>query len=252
MKILKTLTASLAVLASGSALADEAAIKAGVESALGGRSKVESVRKSGILGLYEVQVGGEILYTDEKAQYIFAGEILDAKTRINLTQQRINQMSAINFAELPLDLAIKQVRGNGKRTLATFEDPNCSYCKKLAKELLTLNDVTVYTFLTPVLGPDSHDKAKSIWCAPNRGKAWTEWMTAAVAPPSAAANCDTSGLQKSIALGEKYRVRGTPTMFLVSGERVSGYVPVAQLEPRMNAAAAAPASAAPTPPAPAK
>lgn len=247
MKILKTLAASLAVLASGSALADEAAIKAGVESALGGRSKVESVRKSGILGLYEVQVGSEIFYTDEKAQYIFVGEIFDAKTRTNLTHN-----PAINFAELPLDLAIKQVRGNGKRILATFEDPNCGYCKKLAKELLTLNDVTVYTFLTPVLGPDSHDKAKSIWCAPNRGKAWTEWMTAAVAPPSAAANCDTSGLQKSIALGEKYRVRGTPIMFLVSGERVSGYVPVAQLEPRMNAAAAAPASAAPTPPAPAK
>ena len=113
----------------------EESIKAAVETAIGNGSKVEGVTKTPYLGLYEVRIGGEILYTDEKANYLILGEILDAKTRQNITQQRVNQLSGINFAELPLDLAIKQVRGTGKRVIATFEDPNCGYCKKLAKEL---------------------------------------------------------------------------------------------------------------------
>ncbi|MBC7208562.1 MAG: DsbC family protein, partial [Methyloversatilis sp.] len=153
---IKHTAALLCALAASTAWAGpEDTIKAAVESTLGAGAKVEGVTKTPYLGLYEVRVGGEILYTDEKANYLILGEILDAKTRQNITQARVNQLSAINFAELPLDVAIKQVRGNGKRVIATFEDPNCGYCKKLAKELLTLNDVTVYTFLTPVLGPDS-------------------------------------------------------------------------------------------------
>lgn len=231
---IKHTAALLCALASSTAWAGpEDAIKAAVESTLGAGAKVEGVTKTPYLGLYEVRVGGEILYTDEKANYLILGEILDAKTRQNITQARVNQLSAINFAELPLDVAIKQVRGNGKRVIATFEDPNCGYCKKLAKELLTLNDVTVYTFLTPVLGPDSQKKSEAIWCAGDRQKAWSDWMTANVAPAAATAACDTAGLQKSVALGEKYRVRGTPTIFLSNGERIPGYVPVAQLEKRM-------------------
>ncbi|WP_430435277.1 DsbC family protein [Methyloversatilis sp.] len=231
---IKHTAALLCALAASTAWAGpEDTIKAAVESTLGAGAKVEGVTKTPYLGLYEVRVGGEILYTDEKANYLILGEILDAKTRQNITQARVNQLSAINFAELPLDVAIKQVRGNGKRVIATFEDPNCGYCKKLAKELLTLNDVTVYTFLTPVLGPDSQKKSEAIWCAGDRQKAWSDWMTANVAPAAASASCDTAGLQKSVALGEKYRVRGTPTIFLSNGERIPGYVPVAQLEKRM-------------------
>lgn len=211
----------------------EESIKAAVEAAIGNGSKVEGVTKTPYLGLYEVRIGGEILYTDEKASYLILGEILDAKTRQNITQQRVNQMSGINFAELPLELAIKQVRGSGKRVIATFEDPNCGYCKKLAKELAGMTDVTVYTFLTPVLGPDSLKKSEQIWCAGDRLKAWNDWMTANVAPPAAGAVCDMTGLQKVTALGEKYRVRGTPTIFLSNGERIPGYVPVAQLEKRI-------------------
>lgn len=211
----------------------EDTIKAAVEATLGGGAKVEGVSRTPYLGLYEVRVGGEIIYTDEKANYLLLGEILDAKTRQNITQARQAQLSAINFAELPLELAIKQVRGNGKRVIATFEDPNCGYCKKLAKEMQSLNDVTVYTFLTPVLGPDSQKKSEAIWCSLDRQKAWTDWMTANVAPSSPQPSCDMSGLQKSAALGEKYRVRGTPTIFLSNGERIPGYVPVAQLEKRI-------------------
>ncbi len=236
MSIKKLSAALVGALALSAAWASpEDAIKASVEATLGAGAKVEGVSKTPYLGLYEVRVGGEILYTDEKANYLILGEIVDAKTRQNLTQARVNQLSAINFADLPLDVAIKQVRGNGKRVLATFEDPNCGYCKKLAKELLTLNDVTVYTFLTPVLGPDSRKKSEAIWCASDRVKAWTDWMTTNVAPAAAGASCDTAGLQKSVALGEKYRVRGTPTIFLSNGERIPGYVPVAQLEKRLSA-----------------
>lgn len=236
MSIKKLSVALIGALAVSTAWAGpEDAIKAAVELTLGAGAKVEGVTKTPYLGLYEVRVGGEILYTDEKANFLILGEIVDAKTRQNITQARVNQLSAINFADLPLDVAIKQVRGNGKRVIATFEDPNCGYCKKLAKELQGLNDVTVYTFLTPVLGPDSHKKSEAIWCSADRQKAWTDWMTANVPPSSPAASCDTAGLQKSAALGEKYRVRGTPTIFLSNGERIPGYVPVAQLEKRMSA-----------------
>jgi len=213
----------------------EDSIKTAVEAAIGNGSKVEGVTKTPYLGLYEVRIGGEILYTDEKANYLILGEILDAKSRQNITQQRVNQLSGINFAELPLELAIKQVRGTGKRVIATFEDPNCGYCKKLAKELVTMDNVTVYTFLTPVLGPDSVKKSEAIWCSPDRLKAWNDWMTTNVAPASPAASCDMAGFQKAAALGEKYRVRGTPTIFLSTGERIPGYVPVAQLEKRLAA-----------------
>ncbi len=233
MSIKHTVALMCALAASVAYAGPEESIKAAVEAAIGNDSKVEGVTKTPYLGLYEVRIGGEILYTDEKVSYLILGEILDAKTRQNLTQQRANQLSRINFLELPLELAIKQVRGTGKRVIATFEDPNCGYCKKLSKEMLGLKDVTIYTFLTPVLGPDSQKKSEAIWCSGDRVKAWTDWMTVNIAPAAPSASCDTAGLQKSMALGEKYRVRGTPTIFLSSGERIPGYVPVAQLEQRI-------------------
>lgn len=233
MSIKYTAALLCALAASAAQAGPEESIKAAVEAALGNGAKVEGVVKTPYMGLYEVRVGGEIVYTDDKANYLILGEILDAKTRQNITQQRVNQISAINFAELPLDIAIKQVRGSGKRVIATFEDPNCGYCKKLAKELLGMKDVTIYTFLTPVLGPDSQKKAEAIWCSADRSKTWSDWMTTNVAPAAATASCDTAGLQRSAALGEKYRVRGTPTIFLSTGERIPGYVPVAQLEQRI-------------------
>jgi thiol:disulfide interchange protein DsbC len=238
--IKKLLAAACAAILATTALAQasEADVKKKVEAALGEGAKVDSVRKAGALGLYEVVVGGDIVYTDEKATHIILGHIVEPKTRKDLTQERLDKLSAIKFSDLPLDLAIKQVKGNGgngKRTIATFEDPNCTYCKKLAKELQGITDVTVYTFVYPILSQDSVDKSKAIWCAPDRAKAWNDYLVNGTAP--AAGKCDTTGLDKVMALAQKLRVHGTPAIFMADGSRTPGFLPAAQLEQAMAQAA---------------
>ncbi len=228
-KIITCATACL-LLVAGAVHADEAKVRQAIESWLGG--KVEGVRKTNVLGLYEVRVGGEIIYTDEKVSHIITGSIIETRTRTNLTQERMNKLSAINFADLPLELAVKTVRGDGKRVIATFEDPNCSYCKKLARELQGLNNITVYTFLLPILSKDSADKSRAVWCAADRAKAWSDLMVNGT-PPVAAGTCETP-TEKVLALAQKYGIRGTPTIFLPNGERIPGAIPVAQLEQRLG------------------
>lgn len=207
------------------ALADEAEVKKAVEARVG---KVENIVKAPMPGIWEVTVDGQIFYSDDKGGYLIFGNLLDMKTGKNLTAER-------QFNALPLELAIKQVRGSGKNVLVTFEDPNCGYCKKLAKDVLTLKDVTIYTFLYPVLGDDSYEKSKAIWCAPDKAKAWVDWMTAGKTLPVAPAQCDISGLNKSAQLGGKLRINGTPAIFFASGERVSGYIPAKEIEKRLSA-----------------
>ena len=210
---------------------DAAEVKKAVEASLGKGAKVDGVRDAGFLGLYEVTIGNDILYTDKKANYLVLGNVVDTKTHKNLTEERKNKLAQIKFSDLPLDLAVKQVRGNGKRVFATFEDPNCGYCKKLAREMQGMTDVTIYTFLYPILSPDSSDKSKTIWCAQDRAKAWTEWMINGTEP--AAAKCDTP-TDKVVALGRKLNIGGTPTIFFADGSRVPGYLPVVQLEQILN------------------
>jgi len=207
-------------------LANEAIIKRTLESRLGG-VKVEAVAKTPYLGLYEVRLDGEILYTDEKLNYIFSGNIIDAKSMQNLTEKRMRELTAVKWENLPLDAAVKTVRGNGKRTLAVFSDPNCPYCKRFEKDLAKVDDVTIYTFLYPILSQDSHEKANAVWCSADKSKAWSELMLNGTVP--AAARCDTP-IQKNLELGRKYRVTGTPTLIFANGERVPGAIPQAQLE----------------------
>jgi thiol:disulfide interchange protein DsbC len=217
-----------ALFLSQAVFASEAQVKKGVEAFLGSNGpKVESVRKTGALGLYEVMVDGELIYTDEKVTHLILGQIIEARSRKNLTEERKQKLSQIKFSDLPLDMAIKQVKGNGKRLLATFEDPNCSYCKKLAQELQGVNNVTIYTFVYPILSPDSNEKAKNIWCASDRVKAWNDFMINNQAPASKNCNHPT---EKVVALGRKLNIRGTPTMFFADGSRVPGYMPMATLE----------------------
>ena len=204
------------------AFADESDVRKAAEARLG---KVEKIVKAPMAGIWEVTVDSQIFYVDDKANCLLFCNLLDMKTGKNLTAER-------QFNSLPLDLALKQVRGTGKNVMVTFEDPNCGYCKKLAKDILTLKDVTVYTFLLPVLGDDSFEKSKAIWCAPDKAKAWVDWMTAGKAPPAMPAKCDTTGLNKSAQLGGKLRINGTPAIFFASGERVGGYIPVAEIEKR--------------------
>ena len=219
--------AALSVLAAHADSGSTAEVKKAVEAALGKDAKVESVRDAGFLGLYEVQVGGEILYTDKKASYLVLGDVVDTKSHKNLTEERKNKLAQIKFSDLPLEMAVKQVRGNGKRVFATFEDPHCGYCKKLAKELQGMTDVTIYTFLYPILSPDSSEKSKAIWCAQDKAKAWNDWMINGTEPT--AGKCDAP-TEKVVALGRKLNIRGTPTIFFTDGSRIPGYMPAAQLE----------------------
>ena len=218
------LAATLACI-SFAALADEAEVRKAVESKVG---KVEKIVKTPIAGVWEVTVDSQIFYSDDKGSYLIFGNLLDTKTGKNLTTER-------QFNSLPLELAIKQVRGSGKNVMVTFEDPNCGYCKKLAKDVLTLKDATVYTFLLPVLGDDSYEKSKAIWCAPDKAKAWVDWMTAGKTPPAAPVKCDLTGLNKSAQLGGKLRINGTPAIFFANGERVGGYIPATEIEKRFGA-----------------
>ena len=228
-RILPLLVASLWVVAAN---ADEAEIKKAMEAKLG--AKVESVTKSGYLGLYEIYADGNILYTDEKmTAFIAGGQLIEGKTMKNLTEERMRKLTAIKFSELPLERAIKQVRGDGKRVLATFEDPNCGYCKRLAKDLLKLENVTVYTFLYPILSEDSVRKSKQIWCSADRAKAWNDWMVEGKTP-TGKDDCDTTAVGKNQEFGRKLNISGTPTMFFGDGERIPGALPLARIEQKLG------------------
>lgn len=194
---------------------------------------VDSITKMPFPGLYEVRVGDDIFYTDTTGNYIVVGNVIDLRTRENLTRARIEAIKqaglpAFKFVDLPLDSAVKIVKGSGKRKVAIFEDPNCGYCKKLEKSILDIGDVTIYVFLYPVLGPDSLAKSKQVWCAPNRAKAWNEWMQNATAL-AGDGTCSTP-LDKTLELGKKLRVDGTPTLFFSNNKRVEGAIDAEQLE----------------------
>jgi thiol:disulfide interchange protein DsbC len=225
-------TGLAAFLAASGSFANEAEVKKGVEAWLGSNGpKIENIRATGVLGLYEVQLDGELVYTDEKVTHVILGDILDVKARKNLTEERKHKLAQIKFSDLPLDLAIKQVKGNGKRVLATFEDPNCTYCKKLAQELQDINDVTIYTFVYPIF-PQSGPVAKAIWCAPDRVKAWNDYLLKGTQP--AEGKCDTAGIDKLLEFGKRINVRGTPALFFADGSRLPGYKPAAWLEKALS------------------
>ncbi len=212
--------------------AGEADVKKSIEAFIGAPA-VEAVTRTPYGGLYEVLLkNGQLVYTDESTSFIIDGSVIDTKTRKDVTQARLNQLSAIDFSTLPLEQAIKQVKGNGKRVIATFEDPNCGYCKRLGKELAQMDDVTIYTFLYPILSQDSTVKSNNIWCAKDKAKAWNDWIVDGREPGKA--SCDVATVEKNVALGQKLRITGTPTIFLADGTRIGGYVPAAELEKALS------------------
>lgn len=236
MKAVLSFALALSLLASTAAHAADADIRKGVSELMGSEGGVASITKTPYGGLYEVMLkNGEMVYSDEKGTFVVAGQIIDVKRKANYTAERSRILNKINFAELPLDSAVKLVRGNGKRVFATFEDPNCGYCKKFVKELQGMKDVTIYTFLYPILAADSVEKSKAIWCAEDRAKAWTDWMVDGKIAKSE--DCKNPVEQVS-ALGRKLRISGTPTIFLADGSRIGGAVSMAELERLMNPAVA--------------
>jgi thiol:disulfide interchange protein DsbC len=203
---------------------------------------VDSIRKVPYGNLFEVVVGSDIFYTDKDASFLLLGSLVDLKTKENMTELRMRSLNRIDFAALPVENAVKIVRGNGSRKVAMFADPNCGYCKRFERDLLTVNDVTVYVFLYPILSPDSVEKSKSVWCSADRGKAWIDLMVRNTAP-TADAKCDTP-VDKVLAYGQSKKVNGTPTLIFEDGDRVPGVMPVAEFEKKLVAAKTAPAKTA--------
>jgi len=218
------------------AMADEAAIRKAIAERLPDLPKIDEVTRTPIAGLYELRFGTEILYTDETGSHILQGEMIETKTRNNLTEARISKLTAIDFAKLPLKDAIVYKQGTGARKIAVFADPNCTYCKKFERDLAGVKDVTVYTFLFPILGGDSPEKSKNIWCAKDSTRAWRDWMVDGTAPPRTMGQCDTAALARNVELGRKHRVTGTPALVFEDGKRVPGALPPEQIEKHLAAA----------------
>ena len=195
-------------------------------------AQVDTARKAGYGGLIEVTGGGEVFYTDEKTSFLLLGSLIDTKTRVNVTEERVRKLSAIQFDALPLDSAIKIVRGNGSRRIAIFEDPNCGYCKRFEREIAGVTDLTMYVFLYPILSPDSGEKAKAVWCSADRAKAWEDLIIRDSVPPAPTGKCDTP-IDGNIAFGHGKKISGTPTIFFEDGQRVPGAMPVAAFQKRL-------------------
>jgi thiol:disulfide interchange protein DsbC len=236
MRILHILAIAIAMALPCAAVAQEVdRIKAELKKKLP-EAPVESVRKVPYGNLYEVVLGGEIIYTDDKASFVLLGPIVDLATKENVTEARLRQVNAVKFDTLPFENAIKIVRGNGSRKIAIFEDPNCGYCKRFERDLLGVNDISVYLFLYPILSPDSMVKSKAVWCAPDRGKAWLDYMVRDMALPAEVA-CPTP-IDKILEYGKGKRITGTPTIFFEDGERIPGAISMADFEKKLAAAKA--------------
>lgn len=234
----KMLLGLMLVMAGSLAHGDEAAIRKVMQTTFP-KLKLGSIAKTPMTGVYEVAVGGHLIYTDENASYfITEGHLWDVKSQRDMTAERMDELARIDFSSLPLEQAIKVVRGNGSRKMAVFSDPDCPFCKKLEQDgLAGLTDVTIYTFLFPIdkLHPDAANKSKIIWCAPDRAKAWNNWVLKGFLAQGGA-SCNTP-LEKNAAVAQKIGVESTPTLFFADGLRLRGAYPAEDIEQALNNAA---------------
>ncbi len=222
----------LALLALGSAQAQEATIRKNLSERLPNMPKIDEVSKTPMNGLYEVRMGSDIMYSDAEGHFLIQGNLIDVRQKRNLTEERVDKLSSIPFDQLPLKNTFSQVRGNGKRKLVVFADPNCGFCKRFERDLQKLDNVTIQHVLYPILGEDSKTKSKNIWCARDKAKVWNDWMIQGVTPP--AAQCDSTAIEANVEFGRKHRITGTPTLFFADGSRVVGAVPLSQIENQLS------------------
>ena len=240
MKLIPSLLAAASLGLALTATAQEPAIRKTLAERIPQLEKIDEVRATPMGGLYEVRVGTDLFYTDAKGNFLIQGELIDTKARRNLTEDRINKLTAVDFNALPLQDAFATVRGNGKRKLVVFADPNCGYCKRFERDLQNVDNVTIYTFLYPILSPDSAEKSRNIWCAKDRAATWHDFMLRDKTPNTA--SCDTSAIQRNLAFGKKYKITGTPTLIFTDGSRVPGAINAQDVEKRLAEAGSAPSS----------
>lgn len=239
MKLIQRLVVSFLLVATLPVLAEtvEEKLKKTLTQRLGEGTQVETIIKTPYNGLYEVKVGSEIIYSDAEGKFVFIGRILETETSKDITQARLDEINKIKFSDLPLEASIKSVKGNGKRMIAVFEDPNCGYCKRFRKTLADTKDITIYTFMYPILSDDSRAKVKNVACSADKAKVWDDWMINGKTPPAAAESCNaTASTEKLLELGRKLKVTGTPTIFFIDGTRVPGAIDAKTLESRLAAA----------------
>ncbi len=226
---------ALAAMLALPALAQEAVIRKNLSERLPDFPKIDEITKTPIPGLYELRIGTEVFYTDEQGNHVIEGHVIDTRTRVNLTQVRIDKLTQIDVAKLPLKDAIVWKQGTGDRKLVVFADPNCGYCKRFERDISGVKDVTVYTFLYPILGGDSPEKAKNIWCAKDNTKAWRDWMLDGTAPPKVMGQCDLGALNRNAEMGRKYKINGTPSIVFEDGKRIPGAMNAEQIEKQLVA-----------------
>ena len=240
MKLVACLLATASMTFGLSVHAQDANLKKTLTERIPQLEKIDEIRSTPMSGLYEVRVGTDIFYTDAKGNYLIQGELIDTKARRNLTEDRINKLTAVDFSALPLKDAFTIVRGDGKRKVAVFEDPNCGYCKRFERDMQNVDNITVYLFLYPILSPDSAEKSRNIWCAKDRAATWHDFMLRDKTPNTA--SCDTSAIQRNLAFGKKYKITGTPTLIFTDGSRVPGAINAQDVEKRLAEAGSAPSS----------
>jgi thiol:disulfide interchange protein DsbC len=224
----RALAAALLAAGAFAANGQEATIRKNLGERVPQLAKIDEISKTAMQGLYEVRVGNDLFYTDAEGNFLIQGSLIDTKGQRNLTEERMDKLLAIDFAQLPLKDAFTIVRGNGKRKIAVFEDPNCGYCKRFERDMQKIDNVTVYMFLYPILGPNSTEKTRDIWCAKDKAKAWLDHMLKDVDMP--AAKCDTAAITRNLDFGRKFKITGTPTLVFADGTRVPGAIPAAQVE----------------------
>ena len=233
MRLINAFLASLLLMSSHQLMAQDANLKKTLADRLPSLPKIEEISKTPMPGVFEVRVqGNELFYTDAKGDFLIQGALIDTKQKRNLTEERTDKLSAVAFDSIPLKLAFTQVKGNGKRKLVVFADPNCGYCKRFEKDLQKIDNVTIYHMLYPVLGEDSKTKSRNIACAKDRAKTWNDWMLQGVTPPTVA--CDNHNIDAIVEFGKKNRINGTPTLFVADGTRVPGAIDAAQVETLLN------------------
>ena len=239
MKLLTTSAIALALaFASLGSFAQEATIRKNLTERLPKLPPIDEISKTPMEGLYEVRVNqSEIFYTDAQGNFLIQGNLIDVRAQEDLTEKRQAKLTEIDFKDLPIKDAFTIVRGNGKRKVAVFEDPNCGYCKRFERDLAAIKDVTVYTFLLPILGPDSNVKSRDIWCSKEAAKSWRAWMIDGVAPARTMGQCDSAALERNVEFARKYRINGTPALFFEDGTRKPGALPQAEVEKLLVAAA---------------
>jgi thiol:disulfide interchange protein DsbC len=203
-------------------------IKSELQKQFGKNIQVKSITATPIAGLYEVVANNSVVYVDANAKFLIQGSITDLKTGTNLTDAREEELNKIQFSSLPLQDAITYVKGDGSRKVAVFADPNCGYCRTLEKTFQTMDNITVYTFLIPILAADSTTKSKAIWCASDPSKTWVNWMTLKTPLPSKT-DC-AAPLERNLDLAKKMSITGTPAIFFTDGNRIPGAASKEDLE----------------------